>query len=220
MQLCTADAWPQGLQVLRVILCWLGSSTCVCLLPEPRLPMLCHQDEKTTDCLQESRVLLALFKSDSKPDTLVLTGENNICPAYLQRLLEGSSEPFYQVQSDLQIQGFIIIKNTFHLPLELLDKGMLGMIKSWNQRGETLKNLITIYHTNATKRVITWLSNDGSLCFKSFSSIGIYPLCRLAYFCLWVTIKPLGPNWHVINVGSANCVAFFVQEAVALNFLP
>lgn len=36
----------------------------------------------------------------------VVPWENNICPAYFQRLLEDSSEPFYKVQSDLQIQQF------------------------------------------------------------------------------------------------------------------
>lgn len=55
-----------------------------------------HWDEKAPG------VLPSFFKSDSDLDTPVVSGENNICPARFQRLLEVSSGPFYQVQSDLQ----------------------------------------------------------------------------------------------------------------------
>lgn len=75
--------------------------------PEPRFQNTPPAElEDVLLCLQENWVLLAFFKPDSKPDTPVVTWENNICPAYLQRPLEDSSEPFYKVQSDLQIQGF------------------------------------------------------------------------------------------------------------------
>lgn len=76
------------------------------------------------------------FKPDSKPDTPVVTWENNICPAYLRRLLEDSSELFYKVQSDLQTQGFIIIKNTSHLPLERPNERNAGYDKEPGLKGE------------------------------------------------------------------------------------
>lgn len=40
------------------------------------------------------------------------------------------------------------------------------------------------------------------------------------YFCRWRTIKPLRPNWHVINAGSVNCMAEFYAWSCILDFSP
>lgn len=41
-----------------------------------------------------------------------------------------------------------------------------------------------------------------------------------AYFCQRRTIKPLRPNWRVINVGSVNCMAEFYAWSCILDFSP
>lgn len=58
--------------------------------------------------------------------------------------------------------------------------------------------------------------------FRFFSYVGINPLCLsgFAYFCQWKTIKPLRPNWRVINMGSVNCVAEFYAWSYILDFSP
>lgn len=58
--------------------------------------------------------------------------------------------------------------------------------------------------------------------FRFFSYVGINTLCLsgFAYFCQWKTIKPLRPNWRVINMGSVNCVAEFYAWSCILDFSP
>lgn len=72
---------------------------------------------------------------------------------------------FYQVQRDLQIQGFIIIKNTSHLPQERLDKGMLDVIKRWREREEQTKSYspIPTRATESDHSAITGRALCGSL---------------------------------------------------------
>lgn len=58
--------------------------------------------------------------------------------------------------------------------------------------------------------------------FRFFSYTGINPLCLSGsmYFCRRRTIKPLRPNWCVINVGSVNCMAEFYAWSCILDFSP
>ena len=70
--------------------------------------------------------------------------------------------------------------------------------------------------------IITWLINDRVPTFKSFSYIGINDLhlSGLAYFCRRITIKPLRPNWCVINMSSVNYMAEFYAWSCILDFSP
>lgn len=89
-------------------------------------------------------------------------------------------------------------------------------------RKETLKNLIAKYPTNTTKRVGTWLINDRNLTFKYFSFTGFNPLCLsgLVYFHHRIPMKPVRPNWCVIDVGSVNYMAGFYARNHILGFSP
>lgn len=53
---------------------------------------------------------------------------------------------FIKFKEIYRYKGFIIIKNTSHLPQAGLDKGMLGVIKSWREREEQQKPIPQFPH--------------------------------------------------------------------------
>lgn len=91
---------------------------------------------------------------------------------------------FIKFKEIYRYKGFIIIKNTSHLPWAVLDEGVLGVIKSWREKEEQTKSYSPI-PTHAT------LASLAGPYWQPFGYIGISPLCPLAYFYLPATVKPL-----------------------------